>query len=353
MSRRTRKSPLGTAFQRTLRSLTRASVRAGTKALDQAARIAAEHARPPPGQGDWIAGQALGPAGVRRYYLFRPDGITRTQRVPLMVMLHGCGQTARSFALSTRMNALAARERFLVLYPEQDRRANPQGCWEWFGTATRTGHAEAATLLAAIEQVCLLYPVDRDAVGLTGISAGAGMAALLATLYPTRFRALVMHSGVPPGVAHSPATAMAAMHGRRTPDFATVGAQQWPPLLVIHGDADRIVASGNARAAVRLWAAAHDAREGETRRLQRGRRYPAVVTDYHAGRQLVASLYEVQGLGHAWSGGAQRQPFSDPAGPDASRLAWSFLQRQLRTAARSTPAPRTRARPAVLARPRS
>jgi poly(hydroxyalkanoate) depolymerase family esterase len=339
VSRRSRKSPLGAAFQRSLRSMTRATLRAGSqavgRAVGQAVKLAAAQTAPPPGAGDWIGGQAIGAGGLRRYFLFRPDGVENGERLPLLVMLHGCGQSARSFALSTRMNRLAARERFLVLYPEQDRRVNPQGCWEWFGTATRKAQAEAATLMAAIDQVCLLYPVDREAVALAGISAGAGMAALLATLHPARFRALVMHSGVPPGAAHSPASAIAAMRGRRAPELpAAAGAQCWPPLLVIHGDADLVVSTSNGHAAARLWAAAHAAREGEPRRVQRGRRYPATVTDFRAGGRLVASVHEVQGLGHAWSGGDGRQAFSDPAGPDASRLAWAFVARQLRAAGR-------------------
>jgi poly(3-hydroxybutyrate) depolymerase len=38
----------------------------------------------------------------------------------------------------------------------------------------------------------------------------------------------------------------------------------------------------------------------------------------------------VAGLGHAWSGGAAGQPFSDAQGPDASRMAWAFAARQFR-----------------------
>jgi len=36
-------------------------------------------------------------------------------------------------------------------------------------------------------------------------------------------------------------------------------------------------------------------------------------------------------LGHAWSGGAAKQPFSDALGPDASRMAWAFAARQFRS----------------------
>ena len=126
-------------------------------------------------------------------------------------MLHGCGQDAQSFALSTRMNRLAARERFLVLYPEQDRRAHPQGCWNWYGTRTKTAYGEAAILMAAVQQVSQLYPVDPARVAIAGMSAGASMAALMVTRYPDRFKAVAMHSGVPPGAAESTVSALAAM----------------------------------------------------------------------------------------------------------------------------------------------
>ena len=46
------------------------------------------------------------------------------EKLPLLVMLHGCGQTGRELAASSRMNRLAVRHRFLVLYPEQERLAN-------------------------------------------------------------------------------------------------------------------------------------------------------------------------------------------------------------------------------------
>jgi poly(3-hydroxybutyrate) depolymerase len=54
------------------------------------------------------------------------------------------------------------------------------------------------------------------------------------------------------------------------------------------------------------------------------------VTDFKRGSRTVATLVEVGRLGHAWSGGAAKQPFSDAHGPDASRLAWAFAARQFR-----------------------
>jgi poly(hydroxyalkanoate) depolymerase family esterase len=254
-----------------------------------------------------------------------------------MVMLHGCGQDANAFAASTRMNQIATRERFLVLYPEQDRLANRTGCWNWFETGTGRAFAEAELIMQAIDQVCLLHGGDRSRVAVAGLSAGASMAALLVTRHPGRFKALVMHSGIPPGTAHSTLSALEAMRGRRptlplTANPATM-AEHWPSLLVIHGEADAVVSPLNGAAAANAWASAAGAQAGASRSVRRGQRYPMSVTDYKRKGSTVATLVAVDGLAHAWSGGAASRPFSDGQGPDASRMAWTFAARQFRAVA--------------------
>ena len=107
----------------------------------------------------WLAGVAIGASGARRYRLYRLAGLAIGDRRPLLVMLHGCGQDAKRFAASTRMNRISERERFLVLYPEQDRLANAHGCWNWFDTRSGRAGRETALIMAAIDQVYLLYPV--------------------------------------------------------------------------------------------------------------------------------------------------------------------------------------------------
>jgi pimeloyl-ACP methyl ester carboxylesterase len=181
------------------------------------------------------------------------------------------------------------------------------------------------------------------------------MATLLATRHPERFQAVVMHSGIPPGAAHSTLTALGAMHGHRTTVPLTAlprhMARHWPPLLVIHGDADITVSPHNAAAATATWAQAAGAgagagagavagasteagaKAGVPRQVQRGKRHPMLVTDFTHQGKLVASLVQVAKLGHAWSGGAAGQPFSDALGPDASRMVWAFAVRQFRARA--------------------
>ena len=53
------------------------------------------------------------------------------------------------------------------------------------------------------------------------------------------------------------------------------------------------------------------------------------VVDFQRHGLNAVSLVEIERLGHAWSGGASGQPFSDAAGPDASRMAWAFVKKHL------------------------
>jgi poly(hydroxyalkanoate) depolymerase family esterase len=342
MARRSTASVFARAYQRNLRALTKVTLGNSKRIAGQVQRAAAKRLKPPPGKGDWLSGMAVGAGGARGFHLFRPADLQLApgEKLPLMVMLHGCGQTGRDFAASTRMNALAVRHRFMVLYPEQDRLAHPQGCWNWYERRSGKADAEAATLMAAVDQACMLYPVDRDRVAIAGLSAGASMAALLATRYPNRFRAVVMHSGVAPGAARSSATALGAMRGKNVPPMPTTAVGKamgaaavfatLPPMLVLHGDADAVVAPSNAASSAAVWATALGARPGMPRPMQRGKRRAMQVTDFKRKGRTVVTLCEVAGLGHSWSGGASALMFSDPTGPDATRMTWAFALAQFK-----------------------
>ena len=342
MARRIRKTPWNRVFQSVLKTMTRTAMRVGTKAIKEsmraaplaAKRMAVKKVIAP--SANWTTGIASGTAGPRRYRLYKPSGRRRNEHLPLLVMLHGCGQDADALAASSRMNTVAARHRFFVLYPEQDRLSNVQGCWNWYDTRTGRAQAEANSISAAIEQVCLSQAVDRSRIALAGISAGAAMAVLLATQHPERFRAIAMHSGIAPGVAHSSATAIKAMFGKSvttSPMPRIAPDVRLPALLVIHGAADPVVAPGNGAEAAMRWSDRVGAKGSKPRRVQRGARYAATITDYRNKGRLIATLCEVDRLGHAWSGGAAGHAYSDPKGPDASRMIWSFVARQFTRAA--------------------
>jgi poly(hydroxyalkanoate) depolymerase family esterase len=338
MAKRLRTALWAQAFQRGWAAIARNSLRAGIRAAERTlVKPKPARRRASAAASSGLLGIALGAAGARRFKLYRPPSATFGERLPLLVILHGCGQDANAFAASTRMNTVAARERFCVLYVEQDRLANPQGCWNWFGTDSRRAYGEAAQIIKALDQVCMLHSVDRARVAIAGLSAGASMAALVATRYPERFKAVAMHSCVLPGTAHSTLSGLGAMHGRGTTRPLAAATQtpgrRLPPLLVIHGSADAVVSPRNGRAATEAWAEHADARPLTAREVQRGARYPMAATEFKHRRTVAATLVEVAGLGHACSGGAAAHAFSVPRGLDASRLVWAFAARQFRAEA--------------------
>jgi len=165
-----------------------------------------------------------------------------------------------------------------------------------------------------------------DGVALTDFHS---IALWLAEAYPRR--------KLLPEDADAREAALGAMHGHRgtVPLAVTPStmAAHWPPLLVIHGNVDPVVSPKNGEAAAQVWAQAAGARASQPRPVRRGQRYPMSVTDFKRKGSTVASLVEVSGLAHAWSGGATSQAFSDGKGPDASRMAWAFAAKQFRSAA--------------------
>jgi poly(hydroxyalkanoate) depolymerase family esterase len=256
-------------------------------------------------------------------------------------MLHGCRQDGQSFANGTRMNALADLHRFIVLYPEQSLRANPLRCWRWFDRDTLNGAGEAALIAALVKRTVSRYPIDASRVYVAGISAGGAMAGVLAYCYGAMFAACAIASGVMYRGAESVMDAASAMlrGSRAAPESVARDAAQnssgcvaFVPALVIHGDADSTVHPRNAEQIIeQLRAFAQCVGKSsnpliespELRLASTGRAYRQ--KDYLHNKRILLRKIMVEGMGHAWSGGDERHPFNDAAGPDASRLIWDFV----------------------------
>ncbi len=268
--------------------------------------------------------------GELRMLAYRPAGLA--PGAPLVVTLHGCGQGAEAFAAGAGWLDLADRFGFAVLAPEQTAANNPNRCFNWFSRQDAArGGGEAASIAEAAGLMVRAEGLDPRRVFVTGLSAGGAMALAMLAAYPDRFAGGAVIAGLPYGVALDVIQAMSAMQQviHRSPAElgglipANVGGQT-PRLAIWHGDADRVVSSGNARAIASQWAHAHGLAEAPDEVVRSpGRTRSSWRTP--DGRVAI-ELNLVAGLGHGVplavggpEGLGQTGPFMLEAGVSSSR----------------------------------
>jgi poly(hydroxyalkanoate) depolymerase family esterase len=282
-----------------------------------------------------------------RYRLFLPEiGNPSPRGMPLLVMLHGCQQNADDFAAGTGMNRLAAAKGYAVLYPEQSARAHPHRCWRWYDAATQGGGGDIETIAGMIERLVEQHGFDRQRIYVCGLSAGAAMAQLLALSHPRLIAAVGMHSGP---VLAAPRTAVGAyglmQHGSTRPmtpirtRLAADPAFPGMPAILITGNDDDVVRPVNQLQLVQQFTGLNhhaDLTAAPPVTTLFGRacaawphRRAMQVSDFKSGTTVVVRSVQIQGLGHAWSGGDETFAFN-ARGPRASKLMLAFFARHRR-----------------------
>jgi len=299
-----------------------------------------------PGEGSFTRSSFTNEHGTRDYRLYVPSTYEE-QAVPLIVMLHGCKQNAEYFAVGTRMNVLAERDTFLVLYPEQRLDANSLNCWNWFEPPNQErGSGEPSIIAGATEKVIAEYNIDTDRVYIAGISAGGAMASIMGATYPDLYAAIGVHSGLEYKATDNNRAVLAVQKaGGADPDrqgyyaFLSAGAEaRVLPTLVFHGEDDAVVSVVNAQQTLSQWAQTNDyAYDGSDNdditdepsdvlreQAPEGYHYVRYVYENPEG-DVIMEKWIIEELGHAWSGGDAEGSYADPKGPDASEQVVHFF----------------------------
>lgn len=274
------------------------------------------------------------------YWLYLPTTPDPAAPLGLIVMLHGCGQTAVEFARGSRMNQHAP---CAILYPEQMRAANSMRCWNWFEPEGLAGRAESALIVDLLRDAQSRYPIDPARCYVAGFSAGAAMAAVLCSTYPDVFAGCAIHSGLMAQAATNLAEAMQYMRRGVDPEAfdrsvpriqaRLTAGDHTPPTLVIHGSADTIVHPVNAQQ-IAEQARVVNTRSGNggdieplfsSERWVESAGRPYRQQEMKLGDRLLLRTVVIDGLGHAWSGGDARHEYFDATGPEATQLILEFL----------------------------
>jgi poly(hydroxyalkanoate) depolymerase family esterase len=276
--------------------------------------------------------------GARSYRLYVPAGRHSAAR-PLVVMLHGCAQTAAELATAGRLDSLGAELGALMLLPEQPAGANPLRCWNWFVPAHQARDAGEPAIIAGLtRQIAREHGADEQRIVIGGLSAGGAMAVLTGLAYPDLYAAVGTHSGVGWRVAGDVPGAFAAMRGggvdaeaQARDAHAAMGSRaRVVPVIAIHGAADTVAhprATDGLMAQLvalhRLVAPGAELR-ADTSRMEAGG-YPVEVRRYTAGGRVVLEHQLVTGLAHALSGGDTAARWTDARGPDGAREMLRFM----------------------------
>jgi poly(hydroxyalkanoate) depolymerase family esterase len=212
-----------------------------------------------------IAGFGSNPGNLRMFAFVPPQ---LQQPRALVVVLHGCGQTAASYDIGAGWSTLAKHYGFALLMPQQQRTNNGNTCFNWFNPddiARDSG--EACSIREMIVHMVDTHGIDARRIFITGLSAGGGMTSVMLATYPEVFAAGAVIAGLPYGVATNLRQALDGMFlsperpARELGDLVRKASNHrgpWPKMSVWHGSADRTVNPGNANEIVKQWLDLHD-----------------------------------------------------------------------------------------------
>ena len=203
--------------------------------------------------------------GVLRMFTYAPKNLAPSPA--LVVVLHGCTQSAAGYDLGAGWSALAERYGFVLLLPEQTAANNPKTCFNWFLPGdTARDRGEAFSIRQMIEKTIGAHGIDRRRVFITGLSAGGAMTTAMLAAYPEVFAAGAIIAGLPYGTARNAQQAFESMFQGKSHtakiwgDFVRRASPHrglWPRVSIWHGDADAVVKPINAESLVRQWTDVH------------------------------------------------------------------------------------------------
>jgi poly(hydroxyalkanoate) depolymerase family esterase len=289
------------------------------------------------------------PAGNLPYVVYTPLNYRAGTSVPLLVMLHGCTQSAADFAVGTQMNLVAEEHNFIVVYPQQVRKNNSLYCWNWFDLANQSrDHGEPAMIVGIVQDILqntTQWTIDTARIYVAGISAGAAMSVILGATYPDIFAAIGIHSGFEYQALKSHRGAL-TISKRGGPDPLQQGLAAYEamgsyarivPTIVFHGTKDTVINITNGDQVVQQWMqtdmlASHDTYVADfnapatatTYKIPTGYAY-TVYTWQNSRGKTIQEYWKVNGLGHAWSGGNSSGSYTDSRGPSASEALYAFF----------------------------
>ena len=155
--------------------------------------------------------------GNLRMFKYIPDGIAAN--APLVVVQHGCTQSAAAIDSEMGWTKLADTWKVAVVFPQQQFANDSSLCFRWYDPNHHSrGMGEALSVKQMVDNVKANHSIDPARVFVTGFSAGGAFTNVMAAAYPDVFSAAASVAGVPYKCAESAAQISTCFGGiDRTP----------------------------------------------------------------------------------------------------------------------------------------
>ena len=190
----------------------------------------------------WLLGAAAVPAsaatpvevtgfgsnpGNLRMFEYVPNQLPPS--APLVVVMHGCTQNARTFAKESGWIRIADKLHAALALPEQVQDNNQNRCFNWFlpGDIKRD-QGEALSIKQMVDKMKADHDIDPKRVYVTGLSAGGAMTSVMLATYPEVFAGGGIVAGLPYGCAESLSDALQCMSTGHPLGSALVGLPTGP-----------------------------------------------------------------------------------------------------------------------------
>ncbi|MEP2023050.1 MAG: PHB depolymerase family esterase [Reichenbachiella sp.] len=229
---------------------------------------------------------------------------------PLVLVMHGCTQSASSYSNESDWNSLADTYKFYVIHAQQKSANNSSECFNWFETGDiNRGYGEAASLKNMTDYMKNNYSFDDGKVFVTGFSGGGAMTTVMLATYPDIFSGGAVMSGLPYKVATTTNAAFMAMFGNVNQTPAQLGNSvrgasshngPWPRVVSFHGTSDYTVYYMNQNEIMEQWTNVHGTDQNadlvENSFMGNSSITKSQYEDANGNVQVVT--YSVNGMGH-------------------------------------------------------
>jgi poly(hydroxyalkanoate) depolymerase family esterase len=148
--------------------------------------------------------------GELRMFKHIPDQLPAS--APLVVVMHGCTQNARTFADESGWTQIAGKAHAALVMPEQVEANNRNKCFNWFvPDDNRRDQGEALSIKQMVDKMQADHNIDPKRIFVTGLSAGGAMTSVMLATYPDMFAGGGIVAGLPYGCANSLPDALTCM----------------------------------------------------------------------------------------------------------------------------------------------